>query len=59
VGILICLISCAFYVATWEILYFGVMPDLGDKLEASMVQQAKNEASTPPRRPSPCSARTT
>ena len=47
VGILICLISCAFYVATWEILYFGVMPDLGDKMVASMVETAKAEASSP------------
>ena len=47
VGILICLISCAFYVATWQTLYFGVMPELGDKLEASMVEQAKAGASTP------------
>ncbi|HET9300684.1 MAG TPA: DUF4199 domain-containing protein [Candidatus Polarisedimenticolaceae bacterium] len=47
VGILICLISCAFYVATWQTLYFGVMPELGDKLEASMVKQAAAGAATP------------
>ena len=47
VGILICLISCAFYVATWEVLYFGVMPDLGDKLVTEMVEKAKAEAATP------------
>ena len=47
VGILITLISCAFYVATWEVLYFGVMPDLGDKLVACMVQKAKDSGDSP------------
>jgi len=31
VGISITLISCAFYVATWEIIYFNFMPDFMDK----------------------------
>jgi len=30
-GILITLISCVFYVASWEIIYFKVMPDFFDK----------------------------
>jgi hypothetical protein len=34
-------------VATWQTLYFGVMPELGDKLEASMVKQAQAGASSP------------
>ena len=29
VGILITLISCAFYVLTWEVVYFKIMPDFG------------------------------
>lgn len=47
VGILIAAISCVFYVATWQILYFGVMPELGDKIEAAMLESAKKQASTP------------
>jgi hypothetical protein len=30
-GILITLISCMFYVASWEIIYFKMMPDFFDK----------------------------
>lgn len=31
VGILITLISCIFYVVSWEIIYFKFMPDFADK----------------------------
>jgi hypothetical protein len=41
VGILITLISSVFYVATWEITYFGFMPDFGDKYAAHMIDRAK------------------
>ena len=37
VGICITLISCVFYVATWEVLYFTVMHDFMDKYSAYMV----------------------
>ena len=47
IGVLITLISCAFYVATWETLYFGVMPDLGDKLVAGMVEKARSSGDSP------------
>src|ERR1044071_2734991 len=30
-GILITLISCAFYVGSWLIVYYNFMPDFGDK----------------------------
>lgn len=43
VGISIMLITCVFYVVTWEILYFKVMPDFMDKYAAYMV--AKLQAS--------------
>jgi hypothetical protein len=39
VGICITLISCAFYVATWEVLYFTVMHDFMDKYSAYVVQK--------------------
>jgi hypothetical protein len=41
VGILITLISCAFYVASWEIMYFNFMPDHLDKYAAHAVAKAK------------------
>lgn len=47
VGILITLISTAFYVATWEVLYFKVMPDFGDKFAGYMVEQARASGGSP------------
>lgn len=41
VGILITLVSTACYVATWEVTYFGFMPDFGDKYAAHMIDRAK------------------
>lgn len=41
VGILITLISSVCYVATWEIVYFKLMPDFADKYAAHMVERAK------------------
>ncbi|MEO8433939.1 MAG: DUF4199 domain-containing protein [Pyrinomonadaceae bacterium] len=41
VGILITLISCVFYVITWEIIYFNFMPDFADKYTAYAVEKAK------------------
>jgi hypothetical protein len=37
VGILITLISCAFYVASWEIISHEFMPDFAEKYAAAMV----------------------
>jgi len=41
VGISITLISCIFYVATWEILYFNFLPDFMDKYSAHMMEKLK------------------
>jgi hypothetical protein len=41
VGILITLISCAFYVAMWLVIYYNFMPDFGDKWAAYMVEHAR------------------
>ena len=41
VGICITLISCLFYVATWEVLYFNFMPGFMDKYSAYMVEKLK------------------
>jgi hypothetical protein len=41
IGIGITLISCAFYVVTWEILYFNFMHGFMDGYFANLIQQAK------------------
>ena len=41
VGICITLISCVFYVVTWEILYFNFMPDFMDKYAVYAVEKLK------------------
>jgi Protein of unknown function (DUF4199) len=41
VGICITLISCVFYVATWEVLYFKFLPGFMDKYSAYLVEKAK------------------
>jgi len=41
IGISITLIMCAFYVVTWEIIYFNFMHDYLDKYSAHMVEKAR------------------
>jgi hypothetical protein len=41
VGICITLISCMFYVGTWEILYHTVYPNFMDEYSASMITKAQ------------------
>jgi hypothetical protein len=41
VGICITLISCVFYVATWEVLNHTVFPDFIDKYSAYMISKAQ------------------
>lgn len=41
VGILITLITCVFYVVSWEIVYHYFMPDFMDKYSAQMAEKAK------------------
>jgi hypothetical protein len=41
VGISITLISCVFYVVTWEVLYFTVLHDFMDKYGAYMIEKLK------------------
>src|SRR3984893_5742878 len=41
VGILITLISSACYVATWEVIYYKLMPGFAEKYAAHMVERAK------------------
>lgn len=46
VGILITLISCVFYVASWEIIYFKIMPDFADKYAASTIAEKKEKGAS-------------
>jgi len=41
IGLCITLISCMFYVATWEVLYHTVFPDFMDTYSASMISKAQ------------------
>ena len=41
VGLLIMLISCAFYVITWEIMYFFLMPNFLNEYSAYMVENLR------------------
>ncbi|MGA2652239.1 MAG: DUF4199 domain-containing protein [Terracidiphilus sp.] len=40
-GILITLITCVFYVATWEIIYFNFMPHFMDSYWAAQIHKAQ------------------
>jgi hypothetical protein len=46
VGILITVISCMFYVAAWEIIYFNFMPDFVEKYTAHAIEKAKAEGAS-------------
>lgn len=41
VGLLITLISCVFYVITWEIVYYNLMPDFAEKYTNHIVEQLR------------------
>ena len=46
VGILITLISCVFYVASWEFIYFNIMPDFADKYAAHAISDMRQKGAT-------------
>jgi hypothetical protein len=41
VGIFITLVACAVYVITWEIMYWGFIPDFGERYAAGMIAKAQ------------------
>ena len=41
VGVLISLVASLLYVASWEVMFYGFMPDFGDKYAAHMIERAK------------------
>jgi Protein of unknown function (DUF4199) len=47
VGISITLISCLFYVVTWEILYFNFLPGFMDKYNAHIIERLQAAGATP------------
>jgi len=47
VGISITLISCIFYVVTWEVLYFNFLHDFMDKYGAYMIEKLKASGASP------------
>jgi len=47
VGILITLVTCAMYVIGWEIVYWGFLPDFGDKYAAYTLEKMKADGATP------------
>ena len=46
VGILITLISCVFYVASWEVIYFNFMPDFADKYAARTIETMRRKGAS-------------
>lgn len=46
VGILITLISCVFYVATWQLIYYKLQPDFMDKWETYAVEKVRAQGGT-------------
>lgn len=47
VGVLIALITCAFYVVGWQIVYWNFMPDFGDKYAAVTIARMEARGASP------------
>jgi hypothetical protein len=43
VGLLIAIVSSVLYVATWQVVYYGFLPDFGDKYTAHLIDKATKE----------------
>jgi Protein of unknown function (DUF4199) len=46
VGLMITLVASACYVATWQLIYYKITPDFGDKYTAYVVEKAKKSGAT-------------
>jgi len=46
VGLLISLITCVFYVVSWEIVYYNFIPDFADRYAARMIEEAQAHGAT-------------
>src|SRR5262245_6547891 len=49
IGVLITLIASLFYVATFQLLYFKLMPGYGDTIVACMIEKARASGASPQR----------
>jgi hypothetical protein len=47
VGTLIVLVASACYVATWEVVYYQIMPDFGARMEAASIKHVNESSATP------------
>ena len=47
VGILITLISCLCYVISWQIIYYGFVPDFGEKYSQYLIEKSRAEGASP------------
>jgi len=47
VGLLITLVSCTFYVATWELIYYKLAPGFVDKYAAHVIEKERTAGATP------------
>ncbi|HUQ99169.1 MAG TPA: DUF4199 domain-containing protein [Gemmatimonadaceae bacterium] len=47
VGALITLVATVCYIATWELVYYKIRPDFGDKYVAYEVEKARKSGATP------------
>jgi hypothetical protein len=47
VGILIALVSCTVYVIGWEIVYWGFIPDFGEKYAAFQLEKLRADGAAP------------
>lgn len=47
VGLLITLISCTFYVATWQVIYYKLAPGFLDKYSAHVMEKERTAGATP------------
>ncbi|HEX8171027.1 MAG TPA: DUF4199 domain-containing protein [Thermoanaerobaculia bacterium] len=46
VGLLITLISCVFYVASWQVIYYKMMPDFADRYSAAEMNKLRKEGAS-------------
>ena len=46
VGALIALVASVFYVATWQVVYYKLVPDFGEKYQAHVIEQARAEGAS-------------
>jgi hypothetical protein len=46
VGLFITLITCTVYVVSWEIVYWGFMPDFGARYSAHMIEKARKSGAS-------------